>query len=82
LKVQKKDGTIENFDREKIKAGIVESGGTVDQAETITSQIETWAGTVAMDGVIKVSDIRTKLLELLGVADPAVKTAFENYKKP
>jgi transcriptional regulator NrdR family protein len=81
LKVQKKDGTTEDFNREKIKAGIVKSGGTAEQAEMIASQIETWASTVAVDGVIKVSDIRIKLLELLGVANPAVKTAFENYKK-
>jgi len=81
LKVQKRDGSVEDFDREKLKNGILMSGGTQEQAETIASQIETWATTAASNGVIKALDIRSKLLELLGPVNPAAKTAFENYRK-
>lgn len=82
LKVQKKDGSIEDFDRAKIKNGIISSGATEEQAESITTQIEAWAPSVAMDGVVKALDIKTKLLELLGGVNPVAKTSFENYKRP
>lgn len=81
LKVQKKDGSTEDFDRAKIKNGITSSGATEEQAESITVQIESWAPTSASNGIIKALDIKTKLLELLGGINPVAKTDFENYKK-
>ncbi|HUC94907.1 MAG TPA: ATP cone domain-containing protein [Candidatus Saccharimonadales bacterium] len=81
LKVQKKDGTVEDFDRSKIKNGILSSGAPEDQAENVTAQIENWATTAAVDGVIKALDIKMKLLELLDEINPAAKATFENYKK-
>ena len=81
LKVQKKDGSTEDFDRAKLKNGILGSGATEEQAESITVQIENWAPTAASNGVIKALDIKTKLLELLGGVNPVAKTTFENYKK-
>lgn len=82
MKVQKKDGSLEDFDRNKIVSGIVKSGGTPEQAENIAGQIESWATGAAVNGVIKVLDIRSKLLELLGQINPAVKAKFESYQKP
>ncbi|MCX6704005.1 MAG: ATP cone domain-containing protein [Candidatus Woesebacteria bacterium] len=81
LKVQKKDGSTEDFDRSKVKNGILSSDATEEQAESITVQIENWAPTAASNGIIKALDIKTKLLELLGGINPAAKTTFENYKK-
>lgn len=82
LKVQKKNGSIENFDRMKIKGGILRSGGTEEEAEDITKQIEAWAVGAATNGIISALDIKTKLVELLGSLNPEAKSAFENYKKP
>jgi len=82
MKVQKKDGRMEDFDRTKIINGIMKSGGTPEEAENITKQIEVWMPTVAVNGVIKTTDIRMKLLEMLKVANPVVGAAFEAYKKP
>jgi len=82
LKVQKKDGSLEDFDRNKIINGIVKSGGTPEQAENIAGQIEAWAAGAAVNGVIKTLDIRSKLLELLGEVNPAAKANFESYRKP
>ena len=81
LKVQKKDGSTEDFDRAKVKNGILSSGATEEQAESATVQIENWAPTAASNGVIKALDIKVKLLELLGGVNPVAKTTFENYKK-
>lgn len=82
MKVQKKDGVIEDFDRNKIVNGIVKSGGTSEQAENIAGQIETWANTAAVNGIIRALDIKSKLLELLGAVNPVAKANFENYQKP
>lgn len=82
MKVQKKDGRMEDFDRTKIINGIIKSGGTPEEAENITKQIEVWMPTVAVNGVVKTSDIRMKLLEMLKIANPVVGAAFETYKKP
>jgi transcriptional regulator NrdR family protein len=81
LKVQKKDGSTEDFDRAKVKNGILASGATEEQAESITIQIESWAPGAAANGVVSALDIKTKLLELLGGINPAAKATFENFKK-
>ena len=82
LKVEKKDGTQEDFDRNKVASGIVKSGAASDVAENVASQVESWANTSAVAGVVRSSDIRAKLLELLRVSNPVVASAFEAYQKP
>jgi transcriptional regulator NrdR family protein len=82
FKVQKKDGRLEDFDRNKIISGLVKSGTTPPEAEDITSQVEAWLPTVAVGGTVKTLDIREKVLELLRLADPTAADNFENYQKP
>lgn len=82
IKVEKKDGTQEPFMREKIINGVTRSGGTPEQAESITAQIEGWVTTTALNGVIKTVDIRNKLLELLRGLNPQAAATFEAYIKP
>jgi transcriptional regulator NrdR family protein len=81
IKVQKNDGQLEDFDRSKVSAGAVNSGASSEEAETIAAQVETWAQGTAVDGVIKSSDIRTKVLELLRSINPGAAATFEMYKK-
>lgn len=82
LQVQKKDGRLEAFDRSKILNGLIKSGASTTEAESITSQVESWAQGAAQNGVVKSLDIRTKVLELLRSANPAVAASFEAYRKP
>lgn len=82
LKVEKRDGTQEDFDRNKVTAGVVAAGGAPDVAENVASQVESWAQTTAVSGVVKSIDIRAKVLELLRVSNPEVASAFEAYQKP
>ena len=82
LMVEKKDGQVEPFDRAKILNGLVKSGATPEQAETITVQVENWAPTVALNNIVKTTDIRSKLLEFLRGTNPAAAAAFEAYQKP
>ena len=82
LKVMKKDGRIENFERSKVKNGVIKSGATPEQAEKVASQVEAWAQGAAVDGTIKSGDIRPKVLEFLKTINAEVASRFEAYKKP
>jgi hypothetical protein len=81
MKVQKKDGRIEDFDRLKVKNGILSSGATEEQAESATQEIERWAASTGINGIVRTPDLKAKLLEVLGGVNPNAKTSFENFKK-
>ena len=82
IKVKKKDGQLEAFDRSKIVNGLVMSGASTGEAENIANQIEAWAPGSATDGAVNSSDIKAKLLELLETANPEAVASFKAYKKP
>ena len=81
VKVQKKDGQLEDFDRSKVSSGIVKSGTAPEEANNIVVQVEAWAQSAAVDGVINSSVIRGKVLELLQTANPVAAAKFEAFKK-
>lgn len=81
VKVQKKDGQLEDFDRNKVSQGIIKSGAATEQAENITAQVEVWAQTTAVNGVIGASEIRMKVLELLRSVNPEAAASYEAYRK-
>jgi len=82
VKVQKKDGRLEDFDRNKVINGVVKSGATPEQAEEVARQIDTWLPTAAVNGVIHSRMIRGKVLELLRGTNPTAAASFESYQKP
>lgn len=81
IKVKKKDGRLEDFNRNKLSGGLVKSGASSEEAENIIAQIETWTQSTALDGVVKSSGIKTKVLALLRSVNPEAATTFEAYKK-
>lgn len=82
FKVQKKDGTTEDFDRNKILSGVTKSGATLEEAEKVTAQIEGILSGMAVNGVVQAVQLRAKVLEVLKTANPTAAAAFENYQKP
>ena len=82
IKVQKKDGTVEDFDRNKILNGLLKSGSAPEEAENLTAQVESWVAGVAVNETVNSGDIRTKVLELLKTVNPTVASNFETYQKP
>lgn len=81
FQVRKKDGSVEDFDRNKIVNGVTRAGGTPEDAEKVASEIEAWLPTAAVEGVVSSSDIRVKGLEALRSVNPTVAASFEAYKK-
>ena len=81
-KVQKKDGSQEDFDKAKIVSGALNAGATQEEAEKIASEIEEWLPSVAKDNVVNSMDIRTKGLEVFKSLNPEAATKFESFQKP
>jgi len=81
-KVQKKDGQVQDFDRTKIVSGVVKAGATPEEAERVAVEVENWLPTVATEGTVNVTDIRTKVLEVLGMVNPVALGVFGAYQKP
>jgi len=82
VKVKKKDGILEDFNRSKIINGLLKSGATAQEAESLAGQVETWAQTTAVGGVVEAGAIRGEVLRLLRTANPGAAANFEAYKKP
>lgn len=81
MQVKKKDGRLEDFDREKVARGVVAAGASPETANMIATEVENWAGGAATEGAIATTEIRGKVLELLRLKDPAAATSFEQYRK-
>jgi len=82
VKVQKKDGSLEDFDRNKVINGVVKSGATPQQAEEVARQVEAWLPTGAVNGIVSSMAIRSKVLEVLRTLNPTAAASFETYRKP
>lgn len=81
LKVRKRTGQLEDFDRSKMTVGIQKAGASVEEAGKIASEVEAWAQGAAVDGIISSVELRTKVLELLRATNPTAGTSFEEFRK-
>lgn len=80
-KVQKKDGSLEDFDRNKLFQSIMRAGGTKEEAEKVTTTVESWLPGAVVSGVITTSAVREKVLETLRIVSPVVAGDYETFKK-
>lgn len=81
FKVQKKDGTLEDFDRSKIINGVVKAGGSAEDGEKVAVAVEAWLPTAAVAGTVQAMAIRDKGLAVLRAVNPTAAASFEAYKK-
>lgn len=79
--VQKKDGSLVDYDQNKIIAGILRAGGTQEDAQAVAASIDAWLPTVVVNDVVTTSDLRIKVLEELKLVNPVAAVNFESYKK-
>lgn len=79
--VQKKDGSLIDFDQNKIIAGILRAGGTQEDAQAVATSIEVWLPAVVVNDIVKTSDLRSKVIEELKLVNPIAAANFESYKK-
>jgi len=81
-KVQKKDGSIEDFDRTKIVNGLTRAGASPEEAEKVATEIDAWLPIAAVDNIVNSIDIRMKGLDTLRLINPEVAAKFDNFQKP
>ncbi len=79
-KVEKKDGSTEDFNMGKLTSSMTKAGASKDEANDIAEKVRSWITELTKD-VVKTSEIRTKILELLRPVNGEAATAYENYKK-
>ena len=79
--VQKKDGSLVDFDQTKIINGVLKAGGTQENAQKIATAVENWLPTVVVNDVVNALELRTKVIEELKTVNPTVAASFESYQK-
>ncbi len=81
VKVQKKDGGTEDYERKKILLSLIRAGSPPDQAERILLNIESWLGTQEVE-IVKSSEIRVKILDILKKINPQAAKVYKAFRKP
>ncbi len=81
FKVRKKDGGLQDFDRNKVFGSLMRAGGSQEEAEKVTREVEAWLPNVAVEGVVDSQAIRAKVIEILRPLNPTVAGDYEAYKK-
>ena len=82
VQVKKRDdGTLQPFDRNKVYSSLTAAGVMSNEAECLTVLMEHWVTRNVESQIVKSSDIRGILIELLKILNPQVATVFESYKK-
>lgn len=80
IKVLKKDGSIENFDQNKIARVTKAAGLTAEQAQTLASKIAQWVR-AQREPRITTFQIRNKVIEELGKVNKYAANLFTWYEK-
>lgn len=80
MKVQKRDGSIEDFERKKILLVLIRAGTPPDQAERILNDIESWLNSQNLE-VIPSSDIRLRIINILKRINPQAARGYKLYRK-
>ncbi|KKR27727.1 MAG: hypothetical protein UT61_C0068G0005 [Candidatus Woesebacteria bacterium GW2011_GWA1_39_8] len=79
--VIKREGTTENFSLDKIIASVAKAGATLEAAEQIGTEVESWVTSAAVDGKIRSGDIRAKIVEEIMKVDPLAASTYDAYVK-
>jgi len=81
IKVRKRDGRLEDFDKRKIVTGAVGSGCSFEEAKKLADQVMVWAESNLHEGAVDSSEVRIKVLELMRSSNPVAASSFETYRK-
>jgi transcriptional regulator NrdR family protein len=79
-KIQKKDGSLENYDRSKLLLSMVRAQATPEQAESALGQIESWL-TQSKQESVSTKEVHDKVSEVLKGINPRAAQNYEVYRK-
>lgn len=80
FKVLKKDGSTQDFDRNKIINGVVKCGASAEIAEAVAIDVEAAFAEKTDANTVSYLDIKAKVLESLGEKDPTCAESFASFK--
>lgn len=79
IQVRKKDGSLEDFNREKVYNSLLAAGLTPVDADEVADQIQVWVG--ESDQIISTAEIRERSIDLMKTKDVAAAERYKTYKK-
>ncbi|MBU0708504.1 hypothetical protein KJ596_01985 [Patescibacteria group bacterium] len=80
MQVRKRDGSLEEFDRNKIKGGLVAAGVEEAEAEEITVELGSWATSTALENAVETQAIWEKACEVLDGYNPDIATVYKTHR--
>ena len=80
VKIQKKDGILENYDRSKLLSSMIKAQATPEQAEAALTKVESWLTQVKTESVSS-QEVHNKVIEILKGINPQAAQGYESYRK-
>lgn len=80
MQVRKRDGRLEDFDRNKLKNSFIAAGVAEENAETFTSEVEMWTVGAAEEDVVETTAIWEKVVGVLEASDPEAANRYKAYR--
>jgi len=79
-KIQKKDGTLQDYNRTKLLLSMMRAQASPDEAEQALSAVESWLSQLSVQSV-NAQEIHIKVAEALKSINPQVAENYEIYRK-
>ncbi len=85
IKIMKRDGSLESFNYDKLVSSIGKAGISVPDSEKIAYEVKDWINAKpklerGSQSIVKSSDIRDKITELLSKDFPIESDNYKSYK--
>lgn len=80
MKVSKRDGSLQEFDRNKLKQSIIDAGTEQYLAEDVCKEIEGWIEESTAEQISS-EQIRNKAIEVLNDTDPVTAENYRSYRE-
>lgn len=80
MQVQKKDGRLEDFSREKLYNSFLAAGLSPVDAEEIAKQVQAWVE--MSETAMTTAEIRKRAIGLMETKDVQASENYANYQKP
>ena len=81
LKIQKRDGSIENWSEDKIVTSIAKAGVPLNEAETYAAKLKSWAKTNSNNGTLRSTQLRDSVIAEIEASYPAEAENYKVYKQ-
>jgi transcriptional regulator NrdR family protein len=79
--VLKRNGVLQDFNRNKIINGLLKAGASNAIAEKVAREVEKWLPTAAENGTIDSIRIRSQVVNALRRLSPVTASSFDSHRK-